>query len=86
MTIELQAAAGLLTGLFAGLALGLLRPLLVVAVGLLAAYLATTVVLDGPPAVGALIGRIAAALAAYPVFFSAMGVAKAFGCVIALRR
>lgn len=82
----MQAAAGLLTGLFAGLALGLLRPLLVIAVGGLGAYLVATVAIGGPPAVGGLLARIAEALAAYPVFFAAMGAAKAFGCVLALRR
>jgi hypothetical protein len=86
MSIELQAAAALLTGLFAGLALGLLRPLLVLAVGALAVYLAGTVAFDGPPAIGALLGRIGAALATYPVFFSALAAAKAFGCVLVLRR
>lgn len=86
MSIELQAAAGLLTGLVAGLALGLLRPLLVFTVGVLAVYLAALLALDGPPAIGALLDKIGRSLAAFPVFFSAMAVAKAFGWVIVLRR
>jgi hypothetical protein len=86
MSVELQAAAGLLTGLFAGLALGLLRPLLVIAVGVLAVYLCATLALGGPPAIGELLDKIGRSLAAYPVFFSALAAAKAFGCVLALRR
>ena len=86
MNIELQVAAGLLTGLFAGLALGLLRPLLLLAVGGLAVYLAVIVAFDGPPAIGVLLDRVGRSLSAFPVFYSALAAAKAFGCVIALRR
>lgn len=86
MSIELQAAAGLLTGLFAGVALCLLRPLLFVAVAAIAIYLVATIVLGGPPAIGTVFESIGRSLAAYPVFFSALAVAKAFGCVVALRR
>jgi hypothetical protein len=86
MSIELQAAAGLPTGLFAGLALGLPRALLVIAVGTLAISLAGSLGVDGPPTIGALLGRLGTAFAAYPIFFNAMGVAKAFGCILALRR
>lgn len=86
MSIELQAATGLLTGIFAGLALGLLRPLLVFAVGGLAIYLAVVLALGGPPAIAILLDRIAQSIAAYPVFFSALAAAKVLGCMLALRR
>ena len=86
MSIELQVASGLLTGLFAGLALCLLRPLMVLDVAALALYLGALVALYGPPAIGEALTRLGLAFAAYPVFFSALAAAKAFGCVLALRR
>lgn len=86
MSIELQVATGLLTGVFIGLALGLLRPLLALAVGAMAAYLVVCLALDGPPAIAAALGRAGRLFAAYPVFFSTMAAAKALGCVLALRR
>jgi hypothetical protein len=86
MSIELQAAAGLVAGLMAGLALGLLRPLLAVAIGLIAVYLAVTLAFEGPPGIIGLIGKFGRSVSAYPIFYSALAAAKAFGCSLVLRR
>lgn len=77
MPLEIQLTAGFITGLVAGLALGLLRPLMVLALAAAAVYLAGMLLTQGVPGVTNVFSRAGHEIVTYAPFFGALGLGNA---------
>jgi hypothetical protein len=86
MPAVVQFAAGILTGLMAGLALGLLRPLVVLLVLGSAGLIGVTLYQSGIDGLVQSLDRLAIELRFYAPFFTALAVGKIVGMALASKR